>query len=188
MDRFGNAVSQTQTVRDWFGCGIVVDGCGFVLNNAMSDFSAKPGALTSQGLTYGSANSIQGGKTPLSSMAPSMVFKDGRPYLAIGAAGGPRIITGTLQGIVNAVDFGMLPEQLVRQPYLNCLTREQGLELEFGISEDTIRPSGTEGAPAGAGPGGPGHEHHAQQRHVCGRGVPRCRHPAGGRLRRSPSL
>ena len=139
MDRFGNAVSQTQTVRDWFGCGIVVDGCGFVLNNAMSDFSAKPGALTSQGLTYGSANSIQGGKTPLSSMAPSMVFKDGRPYLAIGAAGGPRIITGTLQGIVNAVDFGMLPEQLVRQPYLNCLTREQGLELEFGISEDTIR-------------------------------------------------
>ena len=60
MDRFGNAVSQTQTVRDWFGCGIVVDGCGFVLNNAMSDFSAKPGALTSQGLTYGSANSIQG--------------------------------------------------------------------------------------------------------------------------------
>ena len=79
MDRFGNALSQTQTVRDWFGCGIVVDGCGFVLNNAMSDFSAKPGALTSQGLTYGSANSIQGGKTPLSSMAPSMVFKDGRP-------------------------------------------------------------------------------------------------------------
>lgn len=72
-------------------------------------------------------------------MASSMVFKDGRPYLAIGAAGGPRIITGTLQGIVNAVDFGMLPEQLVRQPYLNCLTREQGLELEFGISEDTIR-------------------------------------------------
>ena len=139
MDRFGNAFSQTQTVRDWFGCGIVVDGCGFVLNNAMSDFSAKPGALTSQGLTYGNANRIQGGKTPLSSMAPSMVFQDGRPFLAIGAAGGPRIITGTVQGIVNAVDFGMLPEQLVRMPYINCLTRDQGLELEFGISEDTIR-------------------------------------------------
>lgn len=139
MDRFGNAVSQTQTVRDWFGCGIVVDGCGFVLNNAMSDFSAKPGALTSQGLTYGSANSIQGGKTPLSSMAPSMVFKDGRPFLAIGAAGGPRIITGTVQGIVNAIDFGMLPEQLVRMPYMNCLTQAQGLELEYGISEDTVR-------------------------------------------------
>lgn len=139
MDRFGNAVSQTQTVRDWYGSGIVVDGYGFVLNNAMSDFSAKPGALTSQGLTYGNANSIQGGKTPLSSMSPCMVFRDGRPFLAIGAAGGPRIITGTLQGIVNAVDFGMLPEQLVRQPYINCLTRDQGLEVEFGISGDTLR-------------------------------------------------
>lgn len=138
MDRFGNAISQTQTVRDWFGCGIVVDGYGFVLNNAMSDFSAKPGALTSQGLAYGNANSVQGGKTPLSSMAPSMVFKDGRPFLAIGAAGGPRIITGTVQGIVNAVDFDMLPEQMVRLPYVNCLTRAQGLELEYGISEDTI--------------------------------------------------
>jgi len=138
MDRFGNAFSQTQTVRDWFGSGIVVDGCGFVLNNAMSDFSAKPGALTSQGLAYGNANSIQSGKTPLSSMAPAMVLKEGRPFLAIGAAGGPRIITGTVQGIVNAVDFGMLPEQLVRLPYINCLTRSQGLEVEYGISEDTI--------------------------------------------------
>lgn len=151
MDRFGNAVSQTQTVRDWFGCGIVVDGCGFVLNNAMSDFSAKPGALTSQGLTYGSANSIQGGKTPLSSMAPSMVFKDGRPYLAIGAAGGPRIITGTLQGIVNAVDFGMLPEQLV-PPALPQLP-DPGTGAGAGVRD--LRghhpASGTEGAPAGAG-------------------------------------
>lgn len=138
MDRFGNAVSQTQTVRDWFGSGIVVDGLGFILNNAMSDFSAAAGAMTSQGLAYGSANSIEGGKTPLSSMSPSIVFKDGKPFLAIGAAGGPRIITGTLQGIVNAVDFGMNPEQLVNAPYVNCLTRAQGLEIEFGISEDTI--------------------------------------------------
>ena len=137
MDKDGNAFSQTQTVRDWFGCGIVVDGLGFVLNNAMSDFSAAVGAMTSQGLAYGSANAIQGGKTPLSSMSPSMVFKDGRPFLAIGAAGGPRIITGTLQGIVNAIDFDMTPEQLVNAPYINCLTRAQGLEVEYGISGDT---------------------------------------------------
>ena len=123
MDKDGNAFSQTQTIRDWFGCGIVVDGLGFVLNNAMSD--------------YGSANAIQGGKTPLSSMSPSMVFKDGKPFLAIGAAGGPRIITGTLQGIVNAIDFDMTPEQLVNAPYINCLTRAQGLEVEYGISGDT---------------------------------------------------
>ena len=137
MDKDGNAFSQTQTIRDWFGCGIVVDGLGFVLNNAMSDFSAAVGAMTSQGLAYGSANAIQGGKTPLSSMSPSMVFKDGKPFLAIGAAGGPRIITGTLQGIVNAIDFDMSPEQLVNAPYINCLTRAQGLEVEYGISGDT---------------------------------------------------
>ena len=137
MDKDGNAFSQTQTIRDWFGCGIVVDGLGFVLNNAMSDFSAAVGAMTSQGLAYGSANAIQGGKTPLSSMSPSMVFKDGKPFLTIGAAGGPRIITGTLQGIVNAIDFDMTPEQLVNAPYINCLTRAQGLEVEYGISGDT---------------------------------------------------
>ena len=137
MDKDGNAFSQTQTIRDWFGCGIVVDGLGFVLNIAMSDFSAAVGAMTSQGLAYGSANAIQGGKTPLSSMSPSMVFKDGKPFLAIGAAGGPRIITGTLQGIVNAIDFDMTPEQLVNAPYINCLTRAQGLEVEYGISGDT---------------------------------------------------
>ena len=139
MDRFGNAVSQTQTVRDWFGSGIAVEGLGFVLNNAMSDFSAAAGAMTSQGLAYGNANSIAGGKTPLSSMSPSIVLKDKKPYLAIGSAGGPRIITGTLQGIINAIDFDMNPEQLVNAPYVNCLTREQGLEAEFGISQDTLR-------------------------------------------------
>ena len=137
MDKDGNAFSQTQTIRDWFGCGIVVDGLGFVLNNAMSDFSAAVGAMTSQGIAYGIANTNQGGKTPLSSMSTSMVFKDGKPFLAIGAAGGPRIITGTLQGIVNAIDFDMTPEQLVNAPYINCLTRAQGLEVEYGISGDT---------------------------------------------------
>ncbi|MBQ4426061.1 MAG: gamma-glutamyltransferase [Lachnospiraceae bacterium] len=139
MDRFGNVVSQTQTVRDWFGCGIVADGLGFVLNNAMSDFSAAVGALTSQGLTYGRANAIEGGKTPLSSMAPCIVLKDSRPFLAIGAAGGPRIITGTMQGIVNAVDFHLTPERLVGLPYVHVITNAQGLEVEYGISEDTLR-------------------------------------------------
>lgn len=139
MDRFGNVVSQTQTVRDWFGSGIVLPGQGIVLNNAMSDFSAAEGVLTSQGLSYGSANLIEGGKTPLSSMSPCIVFREGKPLLAIGAAGGPRIITGTLQGIVNAVDFSMTPERLVNLPYVHVITNRQGLEVEYGISEDTIR-------------------------------------------------
>ncbi len=139
MDGDGNIVTQTQTIRDWYGSGIVVNGLGFVLNNNMSDFSAKPGAITSQGLTYSSANCIEGGKTPLSSMSPCILSKDGKPWLAIGAAGGPRIITGILQGIINAVDFDMKPEQLVRMPYITCLTREQGLELEFGINRETAK-------------------------------------------------
>lgn len=138
MDGAGNVVSQTQTVRDWYGSGIVLEELGFVLNNNMSDFSAKSGAITSQGLTYSDANCIEGGKTPLSSMSPCIVMKNGKPWLAIGAAGGPRIITGILQGIVNAVDFGMHPEQLVRQPFITCLTKGQGLELEHGISRDTV--------------------------------------------------
>lgn len=138
MDKYGNAISQTQTVRDWFGSGIVVEGYGFVLNNAMSDFSAKEGAITSQGLRYGSANSIEGGKTPLSSMSPTIVFKGNDPFLAIGAAGGPRIITGIIQGIVNAIDFEMLPEEIVNAPFVTSLSKNQGLELENGISKDTI--------------------------------------------------
>ncbi len=138
MDRYGNTVSQTQTIRDWFGSGIVVDAYGFVLNNAMSDFSATEGALTSQGLSYGSSNAIAGGKTPISSMSPTIVFKEGAPFMAIGSAGGPRIITGVLQGIVNAIDFDMEPEQLVDMPYINCLSKQQGIETEFGISPDTV--------------------------------------------------
>lgn len=138
IDENMNVVSQTQTVRDWFGSGVVVDKYGFVLNNAMSDFSASEGQITSQGLKYGNANAIEGGKTPLSSMSPSIVFKEEKPFLSIGAAGGPRIITGTFQGIVNAIDFDMLPEDLVNSPFINCISTNQGLELESNISKDTI--------------------------------------------------
>ena len=139
MDKYGNIVSQTQTIRDWFGSGIVLKDYGFVLNNGMSDFSAAIGAVTSQGLSYGDSNCIEGGKIPLSSMSPTIVLKEGKPFMAIGAAGGPRIITGILQGIINAIDYDMLPEELVNVPFINCLTKKQGLEVEYGISEDTIK-------------------------------------------------
>ncbi len=138
MDRFGNVVTQTQTIRDWFGCGIVVDGYGFVLNNTMSDFSAAVGKQTSHGFSYGSSNAIQGGKTPLSCISPTIVMRSEKPLLAIGAAGGPRIITGTMQGIVNAVDYDMTPERIVGLPLIHVITNAQGLEVEYGISEDTL--------------------------------------------------
>ena len=102
-------ISQTQTVRSYWGSGVMVDGFGFVMNNAVSDFSAKAGTLTTQGLVYGTANGIEGGKTPLSSMNPTLVFKDGMPLLSVGAAGGPRIITGTLQLLLNVLASRLTP-------------------------------------------------------------------------------
>lgn len=137
MDKFGNVVVQTQTVRNWWGCGVVIPDRGFVMNNTMADFSPKVGVRTTQGLAYGMANAVRPGKTPLSSMSPTIVMKDGAPYLAVGSAGGPRIITSTLQLILNVVDYGMMMEPATRAPHMCCLTKDQGLELEDGFSPDT---------------------------------------------------
>lgn len=139
MDKYGNVLSQTQTVRNWWGSGVVVPGRGFVMNNAMADFSAKAGVRTTQGLAYGMANAIRPGKTPLSSMCPSIVMKDGKPLLALGAAGGPRIITSNLQTIINCIDYGMMVDSAVKHAHMCCLTLEQGLELEEGFSPDTVK-------------------------------------------------
>lgn len=139
MDKYGNVLSQTQTIRNWWGSGVVVPGRGFVMNNAMADFSAKAGVRTTQGLAYGMANAIRPGKTPLSSMCPSIVMKDGRPLLALGAAGGPRIITSNLQTIINCIDYGMMVDSAVKHAHMCCLTLEQGLELEEGFSPDTVK-------------------------------------------------
>ncbi len=139
QDKFGNVLSQTQTIRNWWGSGVVIPGRGFIMNNAMADFSAKAGVRTTQGLAYGMANAIRPGKTPLSSMSPTLVFKDGKPFLTVGAAGGPRIITSTLQLIINCIDYGMLMEPATKAPHMCCLTLDQGLELEDGFSPDTVK-------------------------------------------------
>ena len=139
MDQYGNMLSQTQTIRNWWGCGVVIPGRGFIMNNTMADFSAKAGVRTTQGLAYGMANAIRPGKTPLSSMSPSLVLKDGKPFLTVGAAGGPRIITSTLQLILNCIDYDMMMDSAARHPHMCCLTLEQGLELEEGFSPDTIK-------------------------------------------------
>ena len=139
MDRYGNALVSTQTIRNWWGSGVVVPGRGFVLNCAMADFSPKPGVKTSHGMAYGQANSVRPGATPLSSMSPTLLMKGDEPYLALGAVGGPRIITSTLQMILNVVDYDMMMDLAVREPYLCCLNQQAGLELEFGFSPDTMR-------------------------------------------------
>lgn len=138
QDRYGNVLAQTQTIRNWWGCGVVVEGRGFVLNNNMADFSAKPGALTSQGLAYGTANSVRPGKTPLSSMSPTILLQNGCPMMTVGAAGGPRIITSTLQSILNVIDFGLMPDAAIRSPMICALTKRQGLEMDAAFSPDTV--------------------------------------------------
>jgi len=104
-DKFGNWVSITTTVNTTFGSKVVIPGTGVIMNNQMDDFSARPGVPNAFGLVGSEANSIQPGKRPLSSMSPTIVLKDGKPILAIGAAGGPRIITQVTQAIVNYLAF-----------------------------------------------------------------------------------
>ncbi len=106
-DNKGNVVSNTYTLNFSFGSGYVAKGTGILLNNEMGDFAAKPGAIDAYGLVGGKANAVEAGKRPLSSMTPTIVLKDGKPYLITGSPGGSRIITTVLQTILNTIDHGM---------------------------------------------------------------------------------
>jgi gamma-glutamyltranspeptidase/glutathione hydrolase len=97
VDRWGNAVSNTYTINGWFGSGVVVEGAGFLLNNEMDDFSAKPGAPNMFGVVGGEANAIAPGKRPLSSMTPTILTRDERVAMVIGTPGGSRIFTSVFQ-------------------------------------------------------------------------------------------
>ncbi len=118
-DENGNAVSVTTTINSAFGSKIVVDGAGFLLNNEMDDFSAKPGVPNQFGLMGTEGNSIQPGKRPLSSMTPTIVLKDDKPFIIIGSPGGSRIITTVLQVIMNCVDFGMNIAEAISAPRIH---------------------------------------------------------------------
>lgn len=116
VDAAGNAAACTTTINSTFGAMVVVDGAGFLLNNEMDDFSAKPGVPNQFGLIGGKANAIAPGKRMLSSMTPTIVTKDGELVLVLGAPGGGRIITAVLQVLLNVIDHGMGLEQAVRAP------------------------------------------------------------------------
>jgi gamma-glutamyltranspeptidase/glutathione hydrolase len=109
LDQHGNAVSNTYTLNWTFGSGVVVRGAGFLLNDEMDDFSAKPGAPNIFGVVGGTANEIQPGKRMLSSMSPTILLKDGEVELVIGTPGGSTIFTSVFQSIINIYDFGMTP-------------------------------------------------------------------------------
>lgn len=118
-DSYGNAVSTTTTINSLFGSGIIVDGAGFFLNNEMDDFSSKPGVQNQFGLLGGEANSIQPEKRMLSSMTPTIILKDGKPYIILGSPGGSTIITVVLQVILNCIDFNMNIMQAISKPRIH---------------------------------------------------------------------
>ena len=116
VDAHGNAVSVTFTINFLFGVGKIASDTGFLLNDEMDDFASKPGTANAMGLVQGSANAVAGGKRPLSSMSPTILLKDGEPWLVTGSPGGSTIITTVVQSIVNTVDFGMNVQQAVNAP------------------------------------------------------------------------
>ena len=116
IDKYGNAVSVTTTINLAYGSGIVVDGAGFFLNNEMDDFSSKPGVPNSFGLVGNEANSIEPGKRPLSSMTPTIVLKNKKPFLILGSPGGSRIITSVLQALLNITIHNMSLKEAVSLP------------------------------------------------------------------------
>ena len=109
IDQWGNAVSNTYTINWSYGSGVVVAGAGFLLNNEMDDFSAKPGVPNVYGVVGNTANEIQPGKRPLSSMSPTILLRDGTVEMVLGTPGGSTIFTSVFQTIVNIIDFGMTP-------------------------------------------------------------------------------
>ena len=137
-DKDGNLVSTTYTLNMSFGSGIVATGTGIMLNNEMDDFSAKPGVANGFGLVGGEANAIAPFKRPLSSMSPTIVLKDGKPFLITGTPGGSRIITTTLQVIMNVIDHGMNPAEASVAPRIHHQWTPDELRVEKGLSVDTL--------------------------------------------------
>lgn len=138
MDAEGNAVALTQTVNTLFGSGITAPGTGIVLNNEMDDFAAAPHAPNAFGLVGQSANAIAPGKRPLSSMTPTIVLRDGRPWLVVGSPMGPMIITTVLQTLINVIDFGMNIQDAVAAPRFHHQWRPDHLLLEPEHPQDVV--------------------------------------------------
>ncbi len=138
MDKYGNVVSNTYTLNFSYGSGIVIPGTGMLINNEMDDFSSKPGVPNGYGLLGSEANSIQGDKRPLSSMTPTIIFKDKNPYFVLGSPGGSRIITTVLQVALNVMEHDMNIAQAVNSPRMHHQWLPEVLMLEDGFSPDTI--------------------------------------------------
>jgi gamma-glutamyltranspeptidase/glutathione hydrolase len=138
VDAAGNAVAVTYTINGLFGAKVIAGDTGFFLNDEMDDFATKPGAANMFGLVQGQTNAIAPGKRPLSSMSPTIVMRDGEPFLVTGSPGGPRIITVTLETILNVIDYDMSVQAAVDAPRIHHQWLPDAVEVEpFGLSPDT---------------------------------------------------
>ena len=138
VDKWGNAVSVTYTLNDWFGAGVMASKTGVILNDEMDDFTSKIGVPNMYGLVQGEANAIAPGKTPLSSMSPTIVTKDGKAVMVVGTPGGSRIITATLLTILNVIDYKMNIQEAVDAPRFHQQWLPEATNIErFALSPDT---------------------------------------------------
>ncbi|MDB5250941.1 MAG: ggt [Flaviaesturariibacter sp.] len=136
IDAQGNAVSVTTTLNNSYGSKTVVGGAGFFLNDEMDDFSAKPGVPNFYGAVGGEANAIEPGKRMLSSMAPTIVLKDGKPFLVVGTPGGTTIPTSVFQTIVDIIDFGMSANDAVNKPKFHHQWLPDQIDIEKTMPQD----------------------------------------------------
>ena len=138
VDADGNAVAVTTTINDWFGSRVTAEGLGFLLNDEMDDFSAKPGAPNADGLIQGAANAIGPGKRPLSSMTPTIVVRDGKTVLVLGSPGSSKIITTVANVLMGVLDYGMNIQEAVNAPRFHHQWLPDVLNVEQWFSPDTI--------------------------------------------------
>ena len=139
VDKEGNIVTNTYTINDLYGSGVTAKGTGVLLNDEMDDFAARPGKPNLFGLVQGERNKVEPGKRPLSSMTPTIVLrKDGSPWFALGARGGPRIISAVMESVINVIDHEMNIQQAIDAPRIHHQWLPDELLFEpYGMSPDT---------------------------------------------------
>jgi gamma-glutamyltranspeptidase / glutathione hydrolase len=139
VDAEGNAVAVTTTINDWFGSRVTATGLGFLMNDEMDDFLAKPGVPNSDGLIQGEANAIGPGKRPLSSMTPTIVVRDGKTVLVLGSPGSSKIITTVANVLMGVIDYGMNIQEAVNAPRFHNQWLPDVLNVEKWFSPDTVQ-------------------------------------------------
>jgi gamma-glutamyltranspeptidase/glutathione hydrolase len=139
VDSQGNVVACTLSINTSFGSKVAVEGAGFILNNQMDDFSIQPAFPNTYGLIGSDANGVEPGKKPLSSMAPTLLFQRNRPFLVLGASGGPRIISSVLQTMLNVLDFKMGIREAVEAPRIHHQWSPNVLQMEKGFPQAEVR-------------------------------------------------